>query len=198
MHCRSDQFPDGTDFQNEQLILRLDKDIPSDPKLLDDAVKEITAALDRTACWEDIETSRLAVHAALANAVIHGNQSDLKKVVRISVTANENCDLLVSVPGILARASIRASWRTQLLRRICWPHAGGAFSSCGDSWTTSISSLTMARRLECAEVKNGSNGDWRFRILLGDLWPSMRCYVYWCRVSGFDKRIVNVPVAGQR
>jgi anti-sigma regulatory factor (Ser/Thr protein kinase) len=97
MHCRSDQFPDGNDFQNEQLILRLDKDIPSDPKILDDAVKEITAALDRRACWEDIETSGLAVHAALANAIIHGNQSDLKKVVRISVTVNENCDLLVSV-----------------------------------------------------------------------------------------------------
>jgi hypothetical protein len=50
-HCMlgPDQFPDVSDFQDRQLLLRLDKVIPSDLTLLDDAVKEITAALGCTA-----------------------------------------------------------------------------------------------------------------------------------------------------
>jgi serine/threonine-protein kinase RsbW len=96
-----DQFPDASDFQVQRLVLRLEKVIPSDPTLLDDAVREITAALDRTACWGDVgidvETIGLVVHEALANAIVHGNHCDPEKTVSISVAVNEDCDLLVSV-----------------------------------------------------------------------------------------------------
>jgi hypothetical protein len=56
-----DQFPEVNDFQNRQFLLRLDKVIPSDPTLLDDAVKEITAALDCTACWDDADIMSIPV-----------------------------------------------------------------------------------------------------------------------------------------
>jgi serine/threonine-protein kinase RsbW len=92
-----DQFPYVSDFQVRQPALRLDKVIPSDPTLLDDAVREITAGLDRIACWGDIEIIGLAVREALANAIVHGNHCDPEKTVRISVAVNGNCDLLVSV-----------------------------------------------------------------------------------------------------
>lgn len=92
-----DQFPDVSDFQIRQPVLRLEKVIPSDPTLLNDAVSEITAALDCAVCWDDVEIIGLVVREALANAIVHGNRCDPEKTVSISVTVNEDCDLLVSV-----------------------------------------------------------------------------------------------------
>ena len=58
------QSPDAGDFQPRQLVLRLDKVIPSDPTLLDDAINDITAELDAVACWRgdepDVELSEAA------------------------------------------------------------------------------------------------------------------------------------------
>jgi anti-sigma regulatory factor (Ser/Thr protein kinase) len=98
-HCMlgPDQFPDVSGFQDRKLLLRLDKVIPSDPTLLDDAVKEITAALDYTACWDDADIIGLVVQEALANAIVHGNHCDPETMVRICIAVNENCDLLVTV-----------------------------------------------------------------------------------------------------
>jgi anti-sigma regulatory factor (Ser/Thr protein kinase) len=86
-----------SDFQARSLVLSLDKVIPSDPSILDDAVTEIVSALDRTVCWEDIEMIDVAMQEALANAIVHGNHCDPQKNVRISVALNLNCDVLVSV-----------------------------------------------------------------------------------------------------
>ncbi len=73
----ADHSPDVSDFQLRRLLLRLDRVIPSDPTLLDDAVGDITAELDATACWcghePDVETIGLAVREAIANAIVHGN-----------------------------------------------------------------------------------------------------------------------------
>ncbi len=85
------------DFQVQQLVLSIDKVIPSDQSLLDDAVTEITAAIDRTACWDDVERIDLAVREAIANAIVHGNHCDPEKTVRVSVAVNESCDLLIIV-----------------------------------------------------------------------------------------------------
>jgi serine/threonine-protein kinase RsbW len=92
-----DQFPDVSDFQVPHVVLRLEKVIPSDPTLLNDAVAEITAALDCAACWDDVEIIGLVVREALANAIVHGNHCDPEKTVSISVAVNEDCDLLMSV-----------------------------------------------------------------------------------------------------
>jgi serine/threonine-protein kinase RsbW len=88
-----------TEFQVRRLVLRLDKVLPSDPTLLDDAVEDITSELQATACWgfDEPEAIGMAVREAIANAMVHGNHCDPEKTVRISLAVNENCDLLVSV-----------------------------------------------------------------------------------------------------
>jgi anti-sigma regulatory factor (Ser/Thr protein kinase) len=95
------QSADAGDFQPRQLVLRLDKVIPSDPTLLDDAISDITAELDATACWggdgPDVETIGLAVREAIANAMVHGNHCNPEKTVTVSVAVNQNCDLFVRV-----------------------------------------------------------------------------------------------------
>jgi serine/threonine-protein kinase RsbW len=79
------------------MVLSLDKVIPSDLSLLDDAVAEITTAIDRTACCEDAESIGLAVREALVNAIVHGNHCELQKAVRVSVAVCDNGDLLIVV-----------------------------------------------------------------------------------------------------
>jgi serine/threonine-protein kinase RsbW len=86
-----------SDFQVPQLALSFDWVISSDLSLLDKAVAEITAAIDRAGCWDDVETIGLAVREALANAMIHGNHCDPGKTVGVSVAVNEDCDLLIIV-----------------------------------------------------------------------------------------------------
>lgn len=89
--------PALSDFQVPQLVLSFDRVIPSDLGLLDGAVAETTAAIDRTACWDDVEDIGLAVREALINAIIHGNHCDPEKTVRLSATVNDECDLLIVV-----------------------------------------------------------------------------------------------------
>jgi serine/threonine-protein kinase RsbW len=86
-----------SDFQVPQLALSFDWVIPSDLSLLDNAVAEITAAIDRARCWDDVETIGLAVREALANAMIHGNHCNPEKTARVSVVVNDECDLLIVV-----------------------------------------------------------------------------------------------------
>ena len=83
--------------QVRRLALSLDKVIPSDLSLLDGAVAEITAAIDRTGCWEDAWSIGLAVREALVNAIVHGNHREPQKTVRICVALDDNCDLLIAV-----------------------------------------------------------------------------------------------------
>jgi anti-sigma regulatory factor (Ser/Thr protein kinase) len=83
--------------QVQELALSLDKEIPSDLSLLDGAVAEITAAIDRAACLEDPESIGLAVREVLINAIVHGNHCEPQKTVRISVALYYNCDLHIVV-----------------------------------------------------------------------------------------------------
>jgi serine/threonine-protein kinase RsbW len=84
-----------------QPILRVDKVIPSDPKLLDRSVREMIAALDSAPCWgaeeADVEMIDLVLREALANAIVHGNRCDSQKTVSVSIAVNANYDLLLTV-----------------------------------------------------------------------------------------------------
>jgi serine/threonine-protein kinase RsbW len=93
----ANRSPHLSDIQAQQPVLPFHKIIPSDPSLLDDAVAGIRAAIDRTACSEEVEDIALAAREAVANAIVHGNQCDPAKAVGVSVAVNENCDLLIVV-----------------------------------------------------------------------------------------------------
>jgi len=92
-----DQIQCPDEPPQEKLIVRIDKVIPSDLRLLDDSVAEIVTLIKRVARWDDVENIDLALHEALANAMIHGNGCDSSKAVRVSVALEENRGLLVAV-----------------------------------------------------------------------------------------------------
>jgi anti-sigma regulatory factor (Ser/Thr protein kinase) len=79
------------------MVLSLDKVIPSELSLLDDAVAEITAAIDRTAYWEDVESIGLALQEALVNAIVHGYHCEPQKTVRVCVAVYDNRELVIVV-----------------------------------------------------------------------------------------------------
>jgi serine/threonine-protein kinase RsbW len=83
--------------QVQKLALSLERVIPSELSLLDGAVAEITAAIDRAGCWQDPESVGLALREALVNAIVHGNHCEPQKTVRICVALYCNCDLLIVV-----------------------------------------------------------------------------------------------------
>jgi serine/threonine-protein kinase RsbW len=87
----------GSDFRVPQLALSFDRVVPSDPRVVDGVVAEITGALDRTVCWEDTESIGLAVREALNNAIVHGNHRDPAKSVLVSVSVKQDCGLLIVV-----------------------------------------------------------------------------------------------------
>jgi anti-sigma regulatory factor (Ser/Thr protein kinase) len=82
-------------------VLRVEKFVPSDTTLVDNAVGEITAALGSTAGWgaaeADIEMIDLVLWEALLNAIVHGNRCDSQKTVSVSVAVNRKFDLFLSV-----------------------------------------------------------------------------------------------------
>ena len=85
------------DNQIRKLSVFFKRVIPSDPIFLDDAAEEITRTIDGTTLWGHVEGIGLAVREALANAIIHGNQSDPKKSVGIFVAVNASCDLVIII-----------------------------------------------------------------------------------------------------
>jgi serine/threonine-protein kinase RsbW len=91
------QSPFIGDYRIQKQSVFLNRIIPSDPRFLDYAVEEVKCAIDSIGIWGDIEGISLAVREALANAIIHGNDSDPEKPVDIAVAVNESCDLLITV-----------------------------------------------------------------------------------------------------
>jgi serine/threonine-protein kinase RsbW len=78
-------------------VLCLDKVIPSELTLLDDAVAEVTAAIDRTAFWEDAGRIGLVLQEALVNAIVHGCHCEPQKTVRVCVAVYDNRELVIVV-----------------------------------------------------------------------------------------------------
>jgi len=91
------QSPLIGDYHIQKLALFFNRVIPSDPKVLDDAVEEITRVIDGTTFWGDVEGIGLAVREALANAIVHGNHSNPEKPVEIAVAVDESCDLVIII-----------------------------------------------------------------------------------------------------
>jgi len=91
------QSPFIGDYRIQKQSAFFNRVIPSDSKLLDDAVEEITREIDQIGIWGDVEGISLAVREALANAIIHGNDCDPAKPVFISVAVNESSDLLIII-----------------------------------------------------------------------------------------------------
>ena len=94
---RSNQSLGLGDFQIRPPVFTLNRVIPSDASVVDDVVREITAALKSFDWCDDINLVILAIGEALSNALVHGNRYDPGKTITISVALNDDGGLFVSV-----------------------------------------------------------------------------------------------------
>ena len=89
-----DRTLDISSSRTQKLLPFFEMSIPSDPRLVGDAVEDFAKAIDGTTCWGEVEGMCLAVREALANAIFHGNDCDPEKTVEISVGVSQNHDLM--------------------------------------------------------------------------------------------------------
>jgi serine/threonine-protein kinase RsbW len=92
-----EQIPPSCEFDLDKLMIKLDEVIPSDIRIVDEAVEKIMRLIEGRHCWEDVENIDLAIQEALVNAILHGNKSDLTKAVRVCVALAEDCSMLIVV-----------------------------------------------------------------------------------------------------
>ncbi len=144
--------------RTQKLLPIFEKSIPSDLRVLDGAVVEFAQAIDGTTCWGDVEGICLAVREALANAIIHGNESNPEKTVEISVGVNQNHDLLIIFKDSGAGFDSNGIANPTAQENLLAIHAGG-YSSFSSACTKLTSSSTAGHRFTCAGCASGSGSE---------------------------------------
>ncbi len=91
------QYACGSMIQLDGVTLRIDQDLQSDLKLIDDAVAGIVAMIRGAGCLEELDAIDLAIREAITNAIIHGNRCDQSKAVHIRVTLHKDRGLLIII-----------------------------------------------------------------------------------------------------
>ncbi|HXE75832.1 MAG TPA: ATP-binding protein [Candidatus Xenobia bacterium] len=94
------QIPSRCELDPDGLILRLELVVPSDPRLIDDFVMKTSSLLSGAPCGDALQAVELALHEALANAVVHGNHNDPAKAVRLCLAVREGCGIEVVVKDV--------------------------------------------------------------------------------------------------
>ena len=101
--ARSSDYPSGRTPNGpvsrpaESLAVQLDEMIPSDPRNIDSVVGRVVDLLQENGCRQDLGNIQLALQEALMNAVLHGNQCDPEKCVRLCVAMQEGGGILIVV-----------------------------------------------------------------------------------------------------
>jgi serine/threonine-protein kinase RsbW len=96
-----EHFP-GHDFDPEKLDVRVRVTLAADRKAVDPVVAQIMESVRAMKCAEGKEEAiELALHEALANAVVHGAKEDPSKIVECVVACDEQRGILIIVrdPG---------------------------------------------------------------------------------------------------
>jgi serine/threonine-protein kinase RsbW len=90
------------EFDPDTLVSRVDVTLPGQIKAIGPAVDEVMAAVREMACAEGKEFEiELALHEALANAVVHGCAADPEKSVQVCAACDPTRGILIVVrdPG---------------------------------------------------------------------------------------------------
>jgi serine/threonine-protein kinase RsbW len=90
------------DFDPERLSLRVRVTLAADRKAVDPVVEQVMEAVREMKCANGKEEAiELALHEALANAVVHGAKEDPSKTVECIVACDEQRGILIIVrdPG---------------------------------------------------------------------------------------------------
>jgi serine/threonine-protein kinase RsbW len=92
----------GHDFDTDKLVLKLNVKLAADRKAVDHVVHAIMQVVRKMECAPETEDAvELALTEALANAIVHGAQSDPSKSIECDVACDQHGDLLIVVrdPG---------------------------------------------------------------------------------------------------
>jgi anti-sigma regulatory factor (Ser/Thr protein kinase) len=91
------KVPPRCDFDADKLRLELDEAVSSDINVIDGVVTKIMGLIGETGCDDDLDSIELSLREALANAMIHGNHLDPHEPVRIGVSVQDDCGMLIVV-----------------------------------------------------------------------------------------------------
>lgn len=94
------EVPAGCQLEPDELILKLDLVVPSDVRLIDDLVVKTSSLLSGAPCGDALQSIELALHEALANAVVHGNRNNPTKAARLCLAVREDCRIEVVVKDV--------------------------------------------------------------------------------------------------
>jgi serine/threonine-protein kinase RsbW len=90
------------DFDPDKLTLRVRVTLAADRKSVDPVVEQVMDAVRQMKCADGQEDAiELALHEALANAVVHGAKEDPSKIIECLVACDEQRGILIIVrdPG---------------------------------------------------------------------------------------------------
>jgi serine/threonine-protein kinase RsbW len=96
------EVPKSSDFEAQQLVLKLSVTLAADRQAVDPVVQSIMKVVRETKCASgDEDDIELALTEALANAVVHGASSDPSKIVECDVACDQERGMLIVVrdPG---------------------------------------------------------------------------------------------------
>jgi anti-sigma regulatory factor (Ser/Thr protein kinase) len=96
-----ESFP-GYDFDPDKLKLQVRIKLAADRKSIDPVVLQVMETIRQVNCVDGKEDAiELALHEALANAVVHGAKEDPSKVVECLVACDEERGIIIIVrdPG---------------------------------------------------------------------------------------------------
>ncbi len=86
------------EFNAEKLILQVDELVPSNIDAVSRIVDRLMRLLKATCCPPEQEYAvEMALREALANAVLHGNRQDSRKMVRVCCACQEGGGILIIV-----------------------------------------------------------------------------------------------------
>jgi len=92
-----EQAPPRCEFETDKLMLKLDAVIPSNIKVVDETVTKIVCLIGSAYSSDEIGEIDLALREALVNAIVHGNRSDPKRIVRICVALQPDHGVIIVV-----------------------------------------------------------------------------------------------------
>jgi anti-sigma regulatory factor (Ser/Thr protein kinase) len=92
-----EEIPPHHDFDVDKLRLEIDEVISSDIGVIDGVVTKIGGLIGQTGCDDHLNSIELSLREALANAIIHGNHLNPDKPVRICVSVQDDCGMLIVV-----------------------------------------------------------------------------------------------------
>ena len=93
----SDENPSCCEFEIDNLVVKLEMSIPSVVDMIEGTVAKIMDLIAQSPCWDNTDSIELVLQEALANAILHGNRADPRKLVNICVALQTNCSLLIIV-----------------------------------------------------------------------------------------------------